>query len=131
MIVTLLKTSLPDVHRIIFDFHTELAYRKVRDNVAKLAGNEYAGLDGPTSMIFYHMVKVAQDAIDIGKIVYHEAHRPQINIYEEIVGANEKFIEANQRVWALEVADRTPTMFSDQYTAYCGLVEARKRLTIN
>lgn len=120
--------ALPDVHRIIFDFHVEIAYQKVKDNVSKLASDEFTGRDGVNSMIFHLMVKIAQDAIDIGKIVYREAHRPQISIYEELVQANKTFSEANYNAWSLP---RTAELLNDQLDAYYRLVETHQKLTIN
>lgn len=96
--ISYIKKMLPDAHKIIFDFHVELAYQKMlKDIPPPISSNNRTIFDGPYSMDFHRTIKISQDAIDVGKIVYHTAHRPQVGLFIDFLDANEKFLEASQR----------------------------------
>lgn len=132
--VALLKTALPDVHRIIFDFHVELAYRKAKADIAELLSN------GCIKEFFWLLGKVAQRAIDLNEIVYHSPTvRPELCLYEEFLSARRHAEEigwkahdsSHEYMGNADAVNTKDALFKKECEAWYRERDAWHRLTIN
>lgn len=136
--VALLKTALPDVHRIIFDFHVELAYRKAKADIAEMVA------EGCIREFFWQLDMVAQRAIDLNKIVYHSptasrTDRPELCLYADFLSARRHVKEigwkahdsSHKYMGNADTVNSMDALFKKECEAWYRVRDAWHRLTIN